>query len=612
MWFMVSLQLLLLMSIEVSGMVIQGTLGKPPQQQSVVRTTAASYHPTSVPFTYAHHDFAPSQRAASWKCADYQHAASKLYGRSCSMTEAGSVPPYLSRIRCDGSKELFLHDNDYEQMMWRCDLYGYPEFWSFMQQYHGYGRCLQMLYNFIEQGSCALPPTLAGIVEREYGDFQKAGIPAASYEKNLNCPGAQARCALRQEYATHLKETQAQLIEADQEILPYMSGNAPFLQARRDRHERRVRSLAPAGGMCATKSYEISENVVAALKSAQQDVESYRYCYGNSFQQQLHRECIDIVAATDSLTPKAPMACYKDALFQCADAARAYNQAGSTHKALDCADLCWAILDCGAAVVEGACNGLVGAVVDMAHHPVETAACVFAGEYVLGYQLCKVFYKVAEIGALAVVNPSQASATMREYVQPLRDICHALVAKELTVRDAIKGVTTGAAQLYAQQKMLGGLHKLCARAQGRAMHFYETHNYSTEQYLATPEGAVVRGSGAFEESQGVIRRREIILPKVETYERARNLALELLYDIDFSSGRPIVGKIGICKGMVTGRVWHNFKVTLRLDYDLVKGPHINVTDFRAAKGPMGVAYAIPFEGSEKTVEQLLKHMQGTT
>lgn len=48
------------------------------------------------------------------------------------------------------------------------------------------------------------------------------------------------------------------------------------------------------------------------------------------------------------------------------------------------------------------------------------------------------------------------------------------------------------------------------------------------------------------------------------------------------------------------------KVTLRLDYDPIKGPHINATDYRDGKT---LSLALPFEGNEETVKSLLKHLQ---
>lgn len=64
---------------------------------------------------------------------------------------------------------------------------------------------------------------------------------------------------------------------------------------------------------------------------------------------------------------------------------------------------------------------------------------------------------------------------------------------------------------------------------------------------------------------------------------------------------PYLGKFGPCKNKIVGRSWHSGDVVMRLDFDPIKGPHINVTDYRMGKGMNGISVAIPFEGNELTV-----------
>ncbi len=61
-------------------------------------------------------------------------------------------------------------------------------------------------------------------------------------------------------------------------------------------------------------------------------------------------------------------------------------------------------------------------------------------------------------------------------------------------------------------------------------------------------------------------------------------------------------------GKIIGRTSKDGRVRWYLDYDPTKGTHINVQDFRLGKGPNAKKYAIPFEGTEKTFESLLKHL----
>ena len=95
---------------------------------------------------------------------------------------------------------------------------------------------------------------------------------------------------------------------------------------------------------------------------------------------------------------------------------------------------------------------------------------------------------------------------------------------------------------------------------------------------------------------------------MQTYEHARNKALEILGELDFQSGKPYIGKFDIFKGKVVGRSWHDGEVVMRLDWDAIKGPHINVTDFRLGKGAKGVTVAIPFEGTLETAANILNHL----
>ncbi|UOY90219.1 T7SS effector LXG polymorphic toxin [Bacillus glycinifermentans] len=102
--------------------------------------------------------------------------------------------------------------------------------------------------------------------------------------------------------------------------------------------------------------------------------------------------------------------------------------------------------------------------------------------------------------------------------------------------------------------------------------------------------------------------KEIALPKVKTYEQARNKAMEIIGDLGPDS-KPLIGRLEVSAGYgkIIGRRSADKKVRWRLDYDHEKGPHINVEDFRMGKKE-GKKYYIPFEGDEKTFKALLKHL----
>ena len=104
---------------------------------------------------------------------------------------------------------------------------------------------------------------------------------------------------------------------------------------------------------------------------------------------------------------------------------------------------------------------------------------------------------------------------------------------------------------------------------------------------------------------------EIVLPKVRSYEQALNKVLEYIGDdLTGLNSEPLFGRLESSKGCdkIIGRVAKDQKLRWRLDFDDVKGPHIHIEDFRTGKGPLSKKIVIPFEGTEETFKNLLKHL----
>lgn len=68
----------------------------------------------------------------------------------------------------------------------------------------------------------------------------------------------------------------------------------------------------------------------------------------------------------------------------------------------------------------------------------------------------------------------------------------------------------------------------------------------------------------------------------------------------------VIGKFDVCKNKIIGRRGIKDKIQWRLDFDPIKGPHINIEDYRFGKFYKDKRICIPFKGNEKTVEKLLK------
>ena len=102
---------------------------------------------------------------------------------------------------------------------------------------------------------------------------------------------------------------------------------------------------------------------------------------------------------------------------------------------------------------------------------------------------------------------------------------------------------------------------------------------------------------------------EVTLPAVNSYEQARNQALDLIGDLGADS-QPVIGRLPASDGLgqIIGRQSADGKVRWRLDYDPDKGMHINVEDFRSGKGENAKKYVIPFNGNADTFNSLLRQL----
>jgi RHS repeat-associated protein len=103
--------------------------------------------------------------------------------------------------------------------------------------------------------------------------------------------------------------------------------------------------------------------------------------------------------------------------------------------------------------------------------------------------------------------------------------------------------------------------------------------------------------------------KEITVPTT-SFEVARNLALAKIGPINPATYKPHFGGLpsSIAYGKVDGfraRTLDGQFVRYRLDYDPVKGTHINT---EKGKGDCAEKFAFTFPGTEKEFAQLLKHM----
>ena len=246
---------------------------------------------------------------------------------------------------------------------------------------------------------------------------------------------------------------------------------------------------------CVKKSYNLNNNVKELLSHYGHELTPFIDCLGNQLQQAIHQESLDILDRIDTLPHDSLLYDHQEALVDFAVAIVDYNHAGLIDKAMTIGDLCWTLLDYGQAIAEGAALGIYSAVGDILTNPIEATVCLVAGKQVLAFQLCKVLYNVADIGATAISDYDRAKEKWNKYAEPLNNIIVAINKKEITVRDAIKGGTAFVVAYKAQGKLLGGLGKFCTTIKYKSINFVKNNSLlNPQEYLTTSEGLLFKAT----------------------------------------------------------------------------------------------------------------------
>lgn len=438
----------------------------------------------------AHQLFHDQKKCGKWNVKNYWDALVYAYG--IYVPEGRLVSN--DYIKTDGKRNgctIYLDKNAFVHVMRQPKLYEYDNFWRFIQNFIEYESLFLQVFNGRINSALRNQMSQAAFyrIKNEYERLNDKRLAQENEQRTLREQSAVQNNFQKSLSAitTELEEWQELQNIAD----TYDLSNKEHFQKRLDAlHEIRKGSINYTN-----QEYILNDDVVALLVSSKCDPEKYKTNYGNQLQQALHNECITIVSQTARLSPESPVYDYKESLVNLADASRGFNQEGSSHKASRLNDLCWSLLDYGSAIIEGIAQGAIGAIQDMIDHPLQTAACVVAGEYVLAYQLLKVTTQLADIGITYLQDPQAGKNSWNEYIQPLTTVIDTIANKELTLRDGIKGATALGVGCIAQQKMLKGLGSMYQTARVKAVEFTKNNPLvHPEAYMATSEGVVLKSA----------------------------------------------------------------------------------------------------------------------
>jgi|GEM_PF-2431647 len=499
----------------------------------------SSFTPSHItPGTLAYTMLYEPHKCASWQVNDYLSAAAWAFGRKERIGHNYPIPFGLREYGyTSDSQILYIHDNDMMRIMQQAKLYDYHNFWHFISRFDLYESILLQLFNNSMQRNqlsqkarqkmqqeCTRITEKRLAKEREQQQREHEESVRKHFQKEL--PGIEESVNEQQElhdiahtYNLHNKNHYETRLAALDDVL----GNKKYTQ----------------------KSYSLNNDVLTLLSQTGCNTEQYKTNYGNQLQQVIHQECIDIISQTMQLSVHSPLYDYKNSLVNFADSGRSYNQEGSSGKAMQINDFCYALLDYGSAIVEGIACGVIGAAKDMINHPVQTALCVVAGEYVLAYQLLKITTNLASIGISYAFDKEAGAQQWHDYIEPITSVISAIHNKELTLRDGIKGAVTLGTGMYAQGKMLKGLNSFYSTTKAKALEFVKNNPLTTPaEYMTTPEGMVfksVKNSSSTRNSYEDLKNSVGRTVQKITSKEARILAEQLGFQKTnyYSSGQTV-------------------------------------------------------------------------
>ncbi len=425
-------------------------------------------------------------KCASWQGSDYWNAIVQAFGLKASIDKNYYIPFGLREYGyTSDSQILYIHDDNIIRIMQQGKLYDYDNFWCFISQFDSYESTLLQLFN---------------------NGTQRSQLSQKARQK------MQQECTrITEKQLT--KEREQQQRYQEESVRKHFQGELPVIEDsvdeqqelhdiahtynlhNKNHYETRLAALEDvvSNSRYTRDVYTLDDDVIRILSQSECDAKQYTTNYGNQLQQVIHRECIDIVSQTAQLSVRSPLYDYKNSLANFTDSARSYNQEGSSGKAMQINDFCYALLDYGSAIVEGIACGVIGAAKDMINHPVQTALCVVASEYVLAYQLLKVTTNLASIGICYAFDKEAGAQQWHDYIEPITNVISAINNKEVTLRNGIKGVVAVGTGIYAQGKMLKGLNSFYSTTKAKAFEFVKNNPLVTPtEYMSTPEGVLFK------------------------------------------------------------------------------------------------------------------------
>ena len=264
------------------------------------------------------------------------------------------------------------------------------------------------------------------------------------------------------------------------------------------RYEVRLQSWQESirTGEFTTKNYELTPEALNLFKQLGLDSKAFSMLYGNQIQHAIHQEFVDIVNNAGLIYLKTKNEESRELakeIIICSDAGSSYLKAGFILKATYTANFCWALLDCGIAMSEGAVQGLKNTG-ELLTHPIEAATKLSHAIYNAGYYLGKILTTLVNDGIIAIKNPEEAATRIEQRVEKINTIIQAIEDKLKTKqpRDIVKKSTELVVESWCTGKILSFLAKFLKDSNNKFSEIIKKLGPAEEAVAITAEGLPVQ------------------------------------------------------------------------------------------------------------------------
>lgn len=223
------------------------------------------------------------------------------------------------------------------------------------------------------------------------------------------------------------------------------------------------------------QNYELTPDALNLFKQLGLDSNTFSTFYGNQIQHAIHQEFVDVVNNAGLIYLKTKNVESRDLaknIITFSDAGSSFLKTGFILKATYTADFCWALLDCGIAMAEGAVQGVKNSS-ELLAHPIKTAKKLSHAIYDAGYYLGKLLTTLVNDGIIAIKNPEEAATRIEPRIKKINHFIQAIEDKLKTKqpRDIAKKTTEIIVESWCTGKLLSALAKFLKDSSNK---FYET------------------------------------------------------------------------------------------------------------------------------------------